>query len=74
MKGRITWARTVAMAGWEGRGDDGRAMSDMDWMVVQCGWSASMAELSNDGGGGALLCCCGRESERDRARASEESE
>ena len=70
MKGRITWARTVAMVGWGGRGDDGGIMSKMDWIVVQYGWRASTSELGN-GGGGARLCNYGRESERDRARARE---
>ena len=54
----------------KGRGDDGGATSKMDWIVVRCGWRASIAELGN-GDNGARLCCCGRESERDRARASE---
>ena len=61
------------MATQGGRGDEGRAVSEMDWMVVRCGWRASMAELGN-GDGGAWLCCYGRESERDRARVSEGSE
>ena len=61
------------MATQGGRGDDGGAVSEMDWMVVWCGWCVSAAELGNDAGG-ARLCCCGRESERDRARVSEESE
>jgi len=29
--------------GWGGRGDDGGAMGEMDWMVVWCGWRASTA-------------------------------
>ena len=61
MKCRITYARTVAMVGRGGRAAHGRAVGEMDWVVVVRGRRALPAKVSN-GDGSARLCCCGRES------------
>ena len=69
VKCHIIWALTVAMVAQGGRGDDGGATSEMDWMVVQWRLFASSAELGN-GDGGARLALAG-EGEVERGRESE---
>ena len=55
MKCRITWARTVAMAGRGGRAAHGEAMHVMDRMQMQQWWRTSTAGARGNGDGGAAV-------------------
>jgi len=71
VKCRITWARTVAMAGQGGRAAHGEAMHMLDWMEVWRWWCACMVEVC---GGDDEHSSARQASERERAKRESEYE
>ena len=64
VKSGFILARMVALEGQGGRAAHGRAMGEVDWVVVLRGRRALLAKLGKCDGD-ARLCYCGHESERE---------